>query len=69
MDFSMQKTKDDTKGAKKDNYSIPGNLNCPPITLAASRHLTLAEKQKKLRYNDIIEISRKIKDLKQHYSL
>ena len=48
MDFSMQKTKDDTQGAKKDNYSIPGNFNCPPITLAVSkRYLTLVEEQGK----------------------
>lgn len=65
MDFSMQKTKDDTKGAKKDKYSIPGNFNCPLITLPVSkRHLTLVEEQKILCYNNIIEISRKIKDLR-----
>lgn len=70
MDFSIQKTRDDIKEAKKDNYSIPGNFSCPPITLAVSkRHLILVGEQKNLSCNDIIEVSRKIKDLQQDYSL
>lgn len=70
MDFSMQEKKDATKGVKKDNSSIPGSFSCPPITLAMNKgHLILVEEQKNLSYNDIIEVSRKIKDLLQNYSL